>query len=156
MKTTILITGKTTDKHCAALLEMYVKRVRNYTDLTVIEMAENKFNSSESPESLKEKTFLLQQKYLTKTDHIVLLDETGKLHNSIQFADFIMRKQSENRKHIMYIIGGSYGFSKSLYAMAAEKISLSPMTFPHQLVRVIFAEQLYRAYTIINNEKYHH
>ena len=95
-------------------------------------------------------------KLLEKGDYVILLDETGKEFTSKEFAGYINKKQVANVKHLVFILGGAYGFSDELYQLANEKMSLSKMTFPHQMVRYIFLEQLYRAFTIINNEPYHH
>lgn len=156
MKIVLLLTGKTNDKHILSLINEYQKRINKYCSFTISETPDIKFTTATTPEIIREKEFIVQQKYIRQDSYIVLLDETGKQYTSQKFADFITQKQLANIKQLVFVIGGSYGFSKSLYSISKEKISLSSMTFPHQLVRLIFTEQLYRAFTILNNELYHH
>ena len=153
MKITFLCTGKTSDKHVTELMQVYMKRIGNYCSFQVIETADVK---STGPVESKKKETLQLKKEIEKADHIVLLDETGKEMSSKKFAEFIEKKQLMRKKHLIFVIGGAHGFSDEIYKMAHEKISLSQMTFPHQLIRVLFLEQLYRAFTILHNEPYHH
>ena len=153
MKITFLCTGKTNDKHVAELMKLYKKRLDNYCTLKVVETADVK--SSNAAEAKKKETLLLK-KEIEKADCIALLDEAGKEMTSKQFAAFIQKKQLASIKHLLFVIGGAYGFSKEIYTKANDKLSLSQMTFPHQIIRIIFLEQLYRAFTILNNEPYHH
>jgi 23S rRNA (pseudouridine1915-N3)-methyltransferase len=95
-------------------------------------------------------------KKIEKSDAVILLDENGKLYNSIQFSAFLQKKMNSGLKKIVFVIGGPYGFSDDLYNRCNEKVSLSPMTFSHQMVRLFFTEQLYRSFTILRNEPYHH
>lgn len=153
MDITFLSTGKTTDKLIAESCTKYIKRLKNYTTFSWKETQDVK---SLPPVEMRNREGMLLKKHFDKSDHIILLDEKGKQYSSNEFSNFIEQKQKENKKHIIFILGGAYGFSEEIYSMAHEKISLSKMTFPHQLVRLIFLEQLYRAYTIIKNEPYHH
>lgn len=153
MQVTFLSTGKTTDKLIAEQCATYVKRIIKYTTFSWKETTDIK---SLPPNEAKIKEGELIKKHLSKGDWIVLLDETGKEFTSQAFAQYITKKQLANIKHIVFVLGGAHGFSDEIYALANEQLSLSKMTFPHQMVRLIFLEQLYRAYTIINNEPYHH
>lgn len=153
MKISFLCTGKTTDSHVSALMKMYINRLANYCTFNLIETAEIK---SAHPADTKKKETLLIKKEIEKADAIVLLDETGEQLSSKEFAVFIQKKQLASKKHLIFVIGGAYGFSDEIYKTAGDKISLGRMTFPHQLVRVIFLEQLYRAFSILKNEPYHH
>lgn len=154
MRITILHQGKTAEKTVAELQKKYIDRIRSYCDLTVKELPDVK--GIRDATGLREKEGERIMKEITRNDYIILLDEKGSQISSAGFADFILRKQQENRKHLVFITGGPYGFAQKIYERADEKISLSNMTFPHQLVRIIFAEQLYRAFTILNREQYHH
>lgn len=153
MHITFISIGKTTDKLIADQCAVYCKRIVKYTSFTWKETADIK---SLPPAEAKIKEGELLKKLLEKGDYIILLDETGKTFTSKEFANEISKKQLANIKHIVFVLGGAYGFSDEIYALANEKLSLSKLTFPHQMVRLIFLEQLYRAFTIINNEPYHH
>jgi len=153
MQVTFISTGKTNDQLLANQCAIYAKRISNYTKF---EWKETQDIKSLPPNEMKIKEGDLIKKIIQKGDYIILLDETGSTFTSAQFAAHITKKQIENKKHIVFALGGAHGFSDALYDLANEKISLSKMTFPHQMVRLIFLEQLYRAFTIINNEPYHH
>ncbi len=153
MKITFLCTGKTNSKQVSELMKMYQNRISNYCSFQVIETADVKL--SNAAEAKKKETLLLK-KEIAKADCIVVLDETGNEMTSKQFASFIQKKQLASKKHLLFVIGGAYGFGEEIYTAAQDKISLSQMTFPHQLIRLIFLEQLYRAFTILHNEPYHH
>ncbi|MBC8046503.1 MAG: 23S rRNA (pseudouridine(1915)-N(3))-methyltransferase RlmH [Fimbriimonadaceae bacterium] len=156
MKIILLLTGKTNNKHIAVLMDDYHKRINKYCSFNITEIPDIKFSTATTPAIIREKEFIAQHKLVTQGSYVVLLDETGKQYTSKKFADFITQKQLANIKQLVFITGGAYGFSKSLYSITQEIMSLSLMTFPHQLVRLIFTEQLYRAFTILNNEQYHH
>lgn len=132
---------------------MYAGRITRYTNFIWKETADIKASTAAE---MQEKEAALVQKLLNPGDQIVLLDELGKSYTSKAFAHYIEKKQLANVKRLVFILGGAHGFSKSLYAAAHEQIRLSDMTMPHQLVRLVFLEQLYRAFTIIQNEQYHH
>ena len=156
MKFTLLVVGRTVEKHYITAIDDYVSRTKHFTqfDMEVIPELEN--TKSLSMEQQKEKEAELILKALQPGDVVVLLDEHGKEFRSIEFADWIERKMHTVNKRLVFIIGGPYGFSPKVYAVAQEKISLSKMTFSHQMIRLIFVEQLYRAFTILNNNPYHH
>ena len=155
MKTLLIMVGKTTDKHLSVLVDDYVSRISHYMPFDVAVIPELKNTKSLSELQQKEKEGELIIKQLHPSDTIVLLDEQGTEFRSIGFAQWLERQQSNN-KRLVFVIGGPYGFSPSVYSRAQMKISLSKMTFSHQMVRLVFAEQLYRACTIIKGEPYHH
>lgn len=155
MKATLILIGKTDNKMYQTAIEDYVSRINHYLpfDIQVISDLKNSKNLSEDQQKQKEGELIL--KLVQTSDTVVLLDEHGKEFRSIEYASWIEKKQ-QTAKRLVFVIGGPYGFSKDVYARANEKISLSKMTFSHQMVRLIFAEQLYRACTIIKGEPYHH
>lgn len=156
MKLTFLVIGKTVDSHLQALIGDYQKRLGFYMpfDYICIPELKNTKNLSEAEQKEKEGELLLKQ--LATSDYIVLLDEHGKEFRSVDFAKFIESKILASQKNLVFVVGGPYGFSESVYKRANEKLSLSKMTFSHQMVRLIFVEQLYRAMTILKGEPYHH
>ena len=155
MKAELIMVGKTTDKHISAGIDEYVERILHYLpfSITVIPELKNTRSLSEEQQNGREGELILQR--VLAGDLLVLLDEHGKEFRSIEFADWLQRKQSTVRR-LIFVIGGPYGFSNAVYERANEKVSLSRMTFSHQLVRLLFVEQLYRACTIIKGEPYHH
>jgi len=153
MNITFLSIGKTTDQLVAAGCLIYQTRIKKYISFEWKQTTDIK---SLPPNDMKIREGELIKKHIEKGDHIILLDETGKQFTSKEFAGYISQKQMENKKQLVFVLGGAYGFSDEIYKLANEKISLSKMTFPHQMVRLIFSEQLYRAFTIIKNEPYHH
>ena len=156
MKFTLLVVGKTVEKHYIAAINGYTERTKHYTSFDIEVIPELKNTKSLSMEQQKEKEGELILKALQPGDVVVLLDEHGKEFRSIEFANWIERKMHTVNKRLVFIIGGPYGFSQAVYGAAQEKISLSKMTFSHQMIRLIFVEQLYRAMTILNNGPYHH
>ena len=155
MKTTLILVGKTTNKHITACINDYVERIGHYMPFELITIPELKNTKNLSEEQQKEREGELILKQVQSQDILVLLDEHGQEFRSIEFASWIQKKQQTVRR-LVFVIGGPYGFSSAVYQRGNEKISLSKMTFPHQMVRMIFAEQLYRACTIIKGEPYHH
>lgn len=155
MKTELLLVGKTVNKHFIAGINDYVERTNHYMpfNITVIPELKNTKALTEEQQKEREGDLILQK--LQSSDTVVLLDEHGKELRSIEFADWLQRKQNTTRR-LIFIIGGPYGFSKAVYERANERLSLSKMTFSHQMVRLIFCEQIYRACTIIRGEPYHH
>ena len=147
MKTTLLVVGRTVEQHFITAINDYVQRTKRYLSFEMEVIPELKNTKSLSMEVQKEKEGELILKALQPGDVVVLLDEGGKEMRSIEFADYMKRKMN---------IGGPYGFSPKVYEAAHEKMSLSRMTFSHQMVRLIFVEQLYRAMTILNGGPYHH
>ena len=156
MKFTLLVVGRTVEKHYITAIDDYVARTKHFTQFDMEVIPELKNTKSLSMEQQKEKEAELILKALQPGDVVVLLDEHGNEFRSIEFADWIERKMHTVNKRLVFIIGGPYGFSPKVYAAAQEKISLSKMTFSHQMIRLIFVEQLYRAFTILNNNPYHH
>ncbi len=156
MKFTLLVVGKTVEKHYIAAINDYTERTKHYTSFDIEVIPELKNTKSLSMEQQKKKEGELILKALQPGDVVVLLDEHGKEFRSIEFANWIERKMHTVNKRLVFIIGGPYGFSQAVYGAAQEKISLSKMTFSHQMIRLIFVEQLYRAMTILNNGPYHH
>ena len=155
MKSELIVIGKTVDKHIIACIEDYNKRISHYMSfgITTIPNIKDTKNMSEDVQKEKEGEMIL--KMIQPSDHVVLLDEHGKSSRSIEFAEWIEQKQIHARK-LVFVIGGPYGFSPKVYERANEKLSLSKMTFSHQMIRLIFIEQIYRACTIIKGEPYHH
>ena len=156
MKIQLTVVGKTNQDFVQKGLDEFCSRLKHYIpfELNVIPDIKNTKNLSQEQHQEKEGELLL--KYIQPGDYVVLLDERGKEFTSLEFADYIEKKTHIVNKQLLFVIGGPYGFSKKIYEMASEKISLSKMTFSHQIIRLIFVEQLYRAVTILNNEPYHH
>lgn len=148
--------GKTSDKHLEKLTDEYIKRLMHYIAFEIIVVPELKNVKNISIEEQKEKEADLILKQLSANDDVILLDERGKEYSSMEFSAFIEKKTIASTKYLFFIIGGPYGFSKRVYERTNAKISLSKMTFSHQMIRLIFVEQLYRAMTILRNEPYHH
>lgn len=156
MKALLLVVGKTTDPHFIASIEEYVRRVQHYLAFELKVVPELKNTKSLSAEQQKEREADMILKTLLPGDCIVLLDEHGKEFRSVEFAQWMERKMVNVAQRLVFVVGGPYGFSPRIYEKANEKISLSRMTFSHQMIRLIFVEQVYRAMTILNNEPYHH
>lgn len=156
MKITLLTVGKTDKDWVRQGLDIYVSRLKHYIPFSIVEIPELKGVSSLTKEQIKTREGELILKNIRPTDDVILMDERGKQHSSVELAKVIQDKISYAGKDIVFVIGGAYGFSDPVYVRANSKISLSRMTFSHQMVRVIFAEQLYRAFTIIRGEPYHH
>ena len=156
MKAVLLTVGKTDINSIAIEIDKYTKRIGHYLpfSMEVIPDIKNKRNLSQAEQKQKEGDLILSK--LHSTDYVVLLDEGGRLFNSNQFAQHIENKKNTIARKLVFIIGGPYGFSDAVKARANEKISLSKMTFTHQMVRMIFVEQFYRAMTILSNQPYHH
>ncbi|MDD3788716.1 MAG: 23S rRNA (pseudouridine(1915)-N(3))-methyltransferase RlmH [Petrimonas sp.] len=156
MKTILLTVGKIDDATISQMIDIYVKRLSHYIpfDIEMISDVKNTKNLSEKDQKIQEGASIL--KFLQPNDHVILLDEKGKQLSSMEFARFIEKKSHTVAKRLVFVVGGPYGFSDEIYACANEKLSLSKMTFTHQMVRLVFVEQFYRAMTILNNEPYHH
>lgn len=155
MKLLFLFTGKTAEKPAVELLADYKSRISRYISIDVVEIKTGN-EKSESVQSIKEKEQREQLKYILDKDFLVLLDERGKEYTSVEFAKQLEKWMASSGKRIVFLTGGAYGFSDSVMARANLKISFSKFTFTHQLIRIILLEQIYRAFTIINNQKYHH
>ena len=156
MKITFLTVGKTTNPHLIKLQEEYQNRLKYYIpfETVVIPELKNTKNLSISEQQEKEADLIL--KAFEANDEVILLDEKGKQYTSMGFSEFIAKKMLASHKRIIFVVGGPYGFSERVYQRANGKISLSAMTFSHQMIRLIFTEQLYRAMTILKGEPYHH
>ena len=156
MKVCFLVIGKTTEDYLKEGIAIYEKRLRNYLTFDMKVLPELKKTSGLSFEQQKVMEGKQLLNYITPADSVILLDEQGKNLTSSEFSFFLQKQMLQSIKSMVFVVGGSYGFSKEIYDRADEKISLSKMTFSHQMVRLIFVEQLYRAMTILKNEPYHH
>lgn len=156
MKITLLTVGKTDKDWVKQGMDIYVSRLKHYIPFSITEIPELKNVSALSREQIKAKEGELILKNVKPADNLVLLDERGKEYSSVEFAKILQDKINYEGKDIVFVIGGAYGFSEDVYRRASSRMSLSRMTFSHQMVRAIFAEQLYRAFTIIKGEPYHH
>lgn len=156
MKITLLAMGQTEKNWIKDGLDVYTSRLSHYVQFSVKEIPELKNASALSPEQIKAKEGEIIMKALKGTDDVILLDEHGKEYSSLEWASAIEKKISAGNRDIVFVIGGPYGFSRQVYERCNGKVSLSRMTFSHQMARVIFAEQLYRAFTIIKGQPYHH
>ncbi len=156
MKICLLVIGKTDADYIRAGIEEYEKRLRKYVgyEMKVLPDVKNTKHMSEALQKEKEGLLLLEQ--FLPTDYVILLDERGKQYGSGEFSAFLAQKMLNGIKRLVFVIGGPYGFSEAVYRKADELLSLSKMTFSHQMVRMIFAEQIYRAMTIMKGEPYHH
>lgn len=155
MKTDLILIGKTNSKHFQAGIDDYTGRINHYMPFNIITIPDIKNTKALSEVQQKEREGELILRQLQPSDTLVLLDEHGKEHRSVEFASWLEKKQQTARR-LVFCIGGPYGFSEAVYRRANEMVSLSKMTFSHQMVRLVFTEQLYRACTIIKGEPYHH
>ncbi|WP_256003898.1 MULTISPECIES: 23S rRNA (pseudouridine(1915)-N(3))-methyltransferase RlmH [Pedobacter] len=156
MRITLLIIGKTEEKYLIEGIEKYLNRLKHYVNFNVRMIPEIKNTKSlnESQQKSKEAELLLKQ--IGTSDTVVLLDERGKKYTSVQFSNYLNKQLIGSVQHLIFVIGGPYGFDEALYRRANSSLSLSDMTFSHQMVRLFFVEQLYRAFTILKGEPYHH
>jgi 23S rRNA (pseudouridine1915-N3)-methyltransferase len=156
MRLILLLTGKTSDKHIAEVAELYTSRIKKYMGFEIITLPDikNTRNMSVQEQKIKEGKKILQT--LGVEDYVILLDEKGKKFRTVEFSAWIEKIFMLPKRRIIFVIGGPWGFSDEIYNRADYKMSLSEMTFPHQLVRLLFLEQLYRVFTIIKGEPYHH
>ena len=156
MKISLIVIGKTDASYFVDAINEYKNRLVHYIpfEREIIPDIKNVKNLREEQQKEKEGELIL--KMLQPGDYLVLLDEHGKSFTSMEFATYLERKMHVVSKRLVFVIGGPYGFSEAVYKAASEKISLSKMTFSHQMIRLIFVEQIYRAMTILNNEPYHH
>lgn len=155
MKITLIQIGKTSDDYLISGIQEYEKRLKHYIQFEIITIDNVKNSQNLSKEELKRKETDLIFSKLPKNCYLVLLDEKGKSKTSIEFANFLQSKFNQSL-NVVFVIGGAFGFSETMYNKADYKLSLSKLTFSHQMVRLFFVEQLYRAMTIIKNERYHH
>lgn len=156
MKICLLVMGKTDAAYIRAGIEEYEKRLTRYIsyEMKVLPDVKNSRNMSEALQKEKEGEMLLEQ--LQTSDFVVLLDEKGQQYTSVEFSEFLAQKMLNGIKRLVFVVGGPYGFSGAVYKRGNGRISLSKMTFSHQMVRMIFTEQLYRGMTILKGEPYHH
>lgn len=156
MKVKLILIGKTDSKFLIEGNKEYEKRLKHYIplEINIIPDLKNTKKISEDQQKQKEGELILNQ--ITERDFVVLLDENGKQYSSVEFSRFIEKQMISGLKNLIFVVGGPYGFSEEVYKRSNSKISLSKMTFSHQMVRLIFLEQLYRAMTIIRGEPYHH
>lgn len=155
MKITLLVVGKTADTRLQSLIEEYQQRLKHYVPFEFVVIPDIKNAKSLTPDQLKAAEGEAILRFLSPSTEVLLLDEHGREFRSIEYADYLQKKMSAG-KDLMLIIGGAYGFSEAVYARANGKISLSQMTFSHQMIRLMAIEQIYRAMTILRNEPYHH
>jgi 23S rRNA (pseudouridine1915-N3)-methyltransferase len=156
MKITFVTVGKTEDAYLKEGIEKYLKRLKHYIKFDFIEIPELKNTKALSKEQQKIKEAELILKRVGPLDHLSLLDERGQAFTSTQFSDYINHKMIISTNNLVFVVGGPYGFDESVYKRANDKISLSSMTFSHQMIRLFFVEQIYRAFTLLKNEPYHH
>lgn len=156
MKIKLLVIGKTDDKNLVQLIEKYHKRLQHYIKFQLEVIPDIKKSKNLSLDQQKEKEGELILSKLQNTDQLVLLDDKGKQFTSIEFSKYLQKKMNAGIKQLVMVIGGPYGFSDTVYKKANGKLSLSKMTFSHQMIRLFIVEQLYRGFTILNNEPYHH
>ena len=156
MNIELIVVGKTDSKEVNALVENYTKRINFYNrfNITYIPDVKNTKSLSEAQQKTSEGEAIMR--LLDPSDRVVLLDEKGSEFRSVEYADWLQKRLNSGVKRLVFIIGGPYGFSPEIYSHANEKISLSKMTFSHQIIRAIFTEQLYRAFSILHNSPYHH
>lgn len=156
MNIDLLVVGKTDSAEIQSLVATYLKRLNFYTRVTLVTLPDLKNTRNISAESQKRQEGELLMRQFAYGDYVVLLDEKGAEMRSVEFSMWLQKRMNSGVRRLCFVIGGPYGFSKTVYDRADESISLSRMTFSHQIIRAIFAEQLYRAFTIIRNEPYHH
>ena len=156
MKITLLVVGKTEDKYLIEGIEKYLSRLKHYIGFTLVVIPEikNTKNLTEAQQKTKEAELILKQ--VSNLDMVILMDEKGKKYTSVQFADYLNKQMIGSVQQMIFVIGGPYGFDESVYKRANGSISLSDMTFSHQMVRLFFVEQLDRAFSILKGEPYHH
>lgn len=156
MRLILLVIGKTTDKHVQVLIDDYASRLSHYVPFQMEVIPELRNTKALTIEQQKSQEAELIKKQLQPGDYIVLLDEHGAERKSTEFAAWLQKRMNAGARRIVFIVGGPYGFDPCIHTMAHEEVSLSLMTFSHQLIRVLFVEQLYRAQTILRGEPYHH
>ncbi|MEP2238732.1 MAG: 23S rRNA (pseudouridine(1915)-N(3))-methyltransferase RlmH [Maribacter sp.] len=152
----LLAIGKTDSSQLQELIEVYQKRLQHYINFEIELIPDLKKTKNLSEDQQKDKEGELILKRLSATDVLILFDEKGKQYTSVEFSTFLQKKMNSGIKQLVFLIGGPYGFSSEIYAKASGKISLSKMTFSHQMVRLFITEQIYRGFTILKNEPYHH
>ena len=155
MNIKLIVISKTDQPYLQEGIDIYVKRLRHYTNFEINVIPTLKDQKGASPEEIKEREAALLLKRLEGADRIILLDEHGKEHTSVGFSQYLQKQMNAGTRNLVFVVGGAFGFAPSVYAVAHDKLSLSQMTFNHQMVRLFFVEQLYRAFTILRHEPYH-
>jgi 23S rRNA (pseudouridine1915-N3)-methyltransferase len=156
MKITLILNGKTEDDHIIKGLAVYEQRLKHYISFETLVIPALKNTKAMSIDQQKQKEGELILKNIENPDKLILLDENGKEYSSVAFSEFLQQQMNTGIKNLVFVVGGPYGFSDAVYKRANGKLSLSKMTFSHQMVRLFFVEQVYRAMTILKNEPYHH
>lgn len=151
----LIVVSKTDEKYLQQGIEIYASRLKHYTNFEMVVVPALKDQKGASAEEIKEREAVLLLKQLEKCDRVVLLDEHGTEHTSVGFSQFLQKQMNAGVRNLAFVVGGAFGFAQSVYAVANDKVSLSKMTFNHQMVRLFFVEQLYRAFTILRHEPYH-
>lgn len=156
MNIKLIVISKTDIPYIQEGIDVYVKRLKHYVNFDLDVIPALKDQRGASPDEIKEREAALLLKRLEGADRIILLDEHGKEHTSVGFSQYLQKQMNAGTRNLVFVVGGAFGFAPSVYKVAHDKISLSQMTFNHQMVRLFFVEQLYRAFTILNNLPYHH
>ena len=155
MNIKLVAVAKTDEKYLQEGIDIYIKRLKHYVNFELVVIPALKDTKNASADEVKEREATLLLKHLEKYDVIVLLDEHGKEHTSVGFSKYLQKLMNSGIRNLTFVVGGAFGFSPKVYAKATDKLSLSQMTFSHQMIRLFFVEQLYRAFTILNHEPYH-
>ncbi|MDX1348698.1 MAG: 23S rRNA (pseudouridine(1915)-N(3))-methyltransferase RlmH [Putridiphycobacter sp.] len=156
MNIKVISIGKTNKSYLVEGEQEYLKRLKKYVSFEKVEIPDIKGAKKMSQKEIKQKEGQLLLSKMQPTDFVILLDDKGKMRSSVEFSNWLQSKMNLSIKTMAFVIGGAYGFSDEVYARGQEKISLSKMTFSHQMIRMLFFEQIYRAFSILNNEPYHH
>ena len=155
MNIKLIVIGKSEEKYIREAVEIYLKRLTHYINFEIVVLPDVKNAKNMSVAELKDKEAELILKHSAKADKVVLLDEKGKEYSSVEFSKYLTKQMNASVKTLAFVVGGAFGFSEKVYSQANEKLSISKMTFSHQMIRLLFVEQLYRAFTIIKGEPYH-
>jgi len=155
MKIKLIVIGKTDDSYIKEGINIYLNRLKHYVNFEIIHLGDVKVGKKTNESIQKEMESSLILSKLNKNDYVVLLDEKGIQYNSVEFSTYIQKRMNSGI-NVVFVVGGPFGFSQELYDRAQSKVALSKLTFSHQMVRLFFVEQLYRAFTILKGEKYHH
>lgn len=155
MNIKLIVIGKSEEKYLREAVEIYFKRLTHYINFEIVVLPDVKNAKNMSVAELKDKEAELILKHSAKADKVVLLDEKGKEYSSVEFSKYLTKQMNASVKTLAFVVGGAFGFSEKVYSQANEKLSISKMTFSHQMIRLLFVEQLYRAFTIIKGEPYH-
>ncbi|MBQ1409065.1 MAG: 23S rRNA (pseudouridine(1915)-N(3))-methyltransferase RlmH [Bacteroidales bacterium] len=151
----LIVISKTDEKYLQQGIDIYVSRLKHYVNFELVVIPALKDQKGASSDDIKEREAALLLKQIEKCDRVILLDEHGTEHTSVGFSQYLQKQMNAGVRNLAFVIGGAFGFAPSVYAAANDKLSLSKMTFNHQMVRLFFLEQLYRAFTILHHEPYH-